>query len=351
MSSMKIETLQYLRAYAAILVVLNHVWGKGVVSNTLGFYHIGGLGVDIFFIISGFIMCYALKPRYENKIDMSKDFIIRRILRIYPPYLILLIPFIFLYFAKCFFDGSEVSLIYIIKNMLLLPSFIPDANYKMFLSVSWTLVYEMFFYVIFAFAILFTASLKKTVLFFSTLIIGMVLSVNFLDIQGERLNWVNFTYMIGDPIMINFVIGSVLYFFFDKIKLIQINKYFSIFGILILTAVAMKLSATDYSRFISFSIPGTLIFLLTICMNVDKENKFISLLGDASYSIYLIHMLFALPSKKLAVMFAIPDLVGFVFAVLAIISGVIFYKKIEKPLTKWLYLKYKNKDLGQNKIS
>lgn len=348
---MKIDTIQYLRAYAAILVVINHVWGIGYISNSLGFYHIGGLGVDIFFIISGFIMCYALKSNYEHRTEMSKDFFIRRILRIYPPYLIIFLPFLGLYLAKCFMGGSEFSLIYIIKNILLLPSFIPDPNYYMFLSVAWTLVYEMFFYLIFSLAILFTSSLRKTVLFFSIAIVAMVISVNFLDLKGERLNWVNLQYMMGDPIMINFVIGSVLYLFLDKIRNIKIDKYISIIGILILTVIAMKLSSAEYSRFISFSIPATFIVILTICTNLKEESKFLSLLGDASYSIYLIHMLFAIPAKRIAGLFLFPDLVGFIFSIIAIVTGVIFYKKVEKPITKWVSIKYKNRKSNKKALT
>ncbi|WP_337064132.1 acyltransferase family protein, partial [Raoultella ornithinolytica] len=53
--------IQYLRAYAALLVVFNHLWSTGgVISKYLGFDIIGGFGVDIFFVISGFIMAYTI---------------------------------------------------------------------------------------------------------------------------------------------------------------------------------------------------------------------------------------------------------------------------------------------------
>lgn len=66
MSSNKLEGIQILRGYAAMLVVVTHLWSVGVISSVFKFSRIGGLGVDIFFVISGFIMCYSLRDRISS---------------------------------------------------------------------------------------------------------------------------------------------------------------------------------------------------------------------------------------------------------------------------------------------
>ena len=63
MSSSKLEGIQILRGYAAVLVVVTHLWSESAIALNLELSRLGGLGVDIFFIISGFIMCYSLKDR------------------------------------------------------------------------------------------------------------------------------------------------------------------------------------------------------------------------------------------------------------------------------------------------
>lgn len=92
MSFNKLEGIQILRGYAAMLVVVTHLWSAEIISSSLKFSRIGGLGVDIFFVISGFIMCYSLRERISP--SDSIQFLKKRVFRVYPIYLLVPIPFL-----------------------------------------------------------------------------------------------------------------------------------------------------------------------------------------------------------------------------------------------------------------
>ncbi|OWU99096.1 hypothetical protein B5K12_00010, partial [Klebsiella pneumoniae subsp. pneumoniae] len=81
-----------------------------MIPTYLRFNIIGGFGVDIFFVISGFIMAYTINDsRKENNIKAGREFIKKRILRIYPLHLLVLIPILFIYLAKCIVRKTEIS--------------------------------------------------------------------------------------------------------------------------------------------------------------------------------------------------------------------------------------------------
>jgi exopolysaccharide production protein ExoZ len=86
----KIESIQMLRAFAASLVVIGHLLGnaahKPELFGYLGTPHFGGgVGVDVFFLISGFIMVFA-SSRLFGSLSGSREFLVRRLIRIIPLY-------------------------------------------------------------------------------------------------------------------------------------------------------------------------------------------------------------------------------------------------------------------------
>ena len=82
-----IFSIQYMRAIAALLVVINHAAWKGAQFSTdpLGWFNIGGAGVDLFFIISGYIMCHTVYLKKKN----FSSFLNARLKRIMPLYWVL----------------------------------------------------------------------------------------------------------------------------------------------------------------------------------------------------------------------------------------------------------------------
>lgn len=338
MASNKLDGIQILRGYAAILVVVTHLWSVGTVSRVLGFSRIGGFGVDIFFVISGFIMCYSLKNRLSAKDGIQ--FLKKRAYRVYPIYLIVLIPFLIDYAYHSLVAKTPVDPMLIVGNLLLLPSFFGGENYKMLVGPAWTLSYELFFYVIFAGAMLSSASKNRAIVTVMLAIISMVALVNILGLKGERLQWSNFQYMIGDTLFLNFVIGCICYLIWRKFGRAQVSFWTAIGSALALSMTAMLLARAGHPRIICFCLPAAaiiLVFLLTEFKNGSLAKRLV-FLGEASYSIYLVHAVIS-HWKYLLIGKLIQenDLTGILLTIAAIAAGCVFYVFVENPITRALH--------------
>ncbi len=125
----KLAPIQALRAYAAILVVINHLWTSGAVASYLGFDNIGGFGVSIFFVISGFIISYSIAESIQ-KFD-NLQFLRRRIYRLFPMYLLAFSIFAALYLHSAIKHGKVIDFPLLLGNAFLLPSFTSDPDYRM----------------------------------------------------------------------------------------------------------------------------------------------------------------------------------------------------------------------------
>jgi peptidoglycan/LPS O-acetylase OafA/YrhL len=338
MSSKKLEGIQILRGYAAILVVVTHLWSVGLISSALRFGRIGGLGVDIFFIISGFIMCYSLGERLAP--GDSFEFLKKRVHRVYPVYLIVLIPFLVEYLNHCSAIKAPIDSILIVGNLLLLPSFFGGEDYRMLVGPAWTLSYELFFYALFAGAISFSKSKNRAIYTVMICIVVMVVLVNLFGLKGERLQWVNVQYMVGDTLFFNFVIGCICYFLWRKYGRIFFNFWTAIGSALVLTVMALALAKAGLPRLISLGVPagGIVLIFLFAEFKTGSVTKLLLLLGSASYSIYLVHAMIS-NWKYLVIGGTVRenDVTGFLLTVGAAAAGCIFYVIVEKPISRILH--------------
>jgi len=332
-----IKNLQYLRAIAAILVLCNHFFIKildspyAFITNKGFLENMGAFGVDIFFILSGFIMGHTQKETRDYR-----SFIIDRIIRIYPPFL--LAAFLYTIYAA-YYEGLNIS--YILRNYLLSPG-VNEASYKIYLYPGWSLVYEMIFYLIFTVSLLFTQTKIKviylTIFFMSCLLIGS----NIFYPSPKRMFWVNLPYMTGDLLLINFMAGCLLSLFYKKIKEIFSKKYFML-SIAIITFISLWINfdisiniRSQLYRLITIGLPSFLLVVMAISSK-EINSKTLLNVGNSSYSIYLFHPYFItffliIKSKFLdssSIMVVILDLV---FFIITIASGVAIFTYIEKPL-------------------
>src|SRR5262245_21275262 len=134
-------SIQILRAAAALGVVLAHIFPSAV---------IGTAGVDLFFVISGFIMVYASDRLFERR-DAPRIFFLRRLARIVPLYWAVTAVLV-AYPLLAGVDLAAVSLSpgVILGSFLFFPVPRPDGSLLPVHFLGWTLDYEMFFYVVFA---------------------------------------------------------------------------------------------------------------------------------------------------------------------------------------------------------
>ena len=111
------------------------------------FFSYGYLGVEIFFLLSGFIVCYTIPPTYD--IRNFKTFILKRIVRVHPPYLISIILVLLLNFASNYITKTAFN--FSAKDILANLFYLPSVGVGKYLSpVYWTLGIEFQFYLIIA---------------------------------------------------------------------------------------------------------------------------------------------------------------------------------------------------------
>ena len=312
-----INNLQLLRAFAAINVVYLHVLigGESYGKPSIVFPYVGGWGangVDIFFVISGFVMIYTHSINPKTILNFYKS----RILRIVPIYWLITGFIILIYF---FFPNIFRSLIIDIKSSISSFLFVSQLinNSHPIINLGWTLEWEMLFYLIFGVALYF-----KTL---NRIIISIFLMMIFIILISEKLYFLEF--FLG-------VISGYLYIKFKKI-----NQYTGLI-ILVLGILALLMSVNpnsnlnDYDRFLIWGLPASLIVIGAI-YSKQVKNKFFLYLGDASYSIYLLQML-TIPGFYKIITHLNINIDNTFLSIICLFSsitfGCIFYSYVEKKL-------------------
>lgn len=329
----KIESLQVLRAFAAVFVVINHLWGEynTKITQDLGLDIIGNFGVDAFFILSGFIMCYKTRPDATLGFSTGIGFMLKRIERIYPIFLIILLPFILLYLKQ-----THPAKIYeILGNILLLPSFTSSPTYHMLVGPSWSLVYEMFFYIIYAVVMMLVKNKKQLVICSVGFLMLMVITVDSFSLRGPELGSSNFSFMVGDPLMVNFAMGCLYAQLFTKLQHIKISIPLATILIFAFFILGMWLNEYGIVRFVSFGLPAMAIVAVFSLMESSESRFYQTLvyLGNASYSIYITHFFIQVCALVIFAHRAYnKDAFGIGFSIVAVIAACLFYSLIEKRI-------------------
>jgi exopolysaccharide production protein ExoZ len=327
-----IYSIQYLRGLAAILVLLSHSLFKieQITGISTEWFTIGSSGVDLFFIISGFIMCHATENRTTTPVAFFKN----RIKRIIPLYWTLTLLALAVFLIKPELINSSGG------NTTLLHSFtlIPTGN-KLLIQNGWTLSYEFLFYLIFA-ASLITNS--KKLITTSCMLLGMI-AIGL--IQSSDATLIRF---ITSPLLFEFFIGILCYWAMKNTNI----KAAQAFILIASGAVALALINNNgiiINRVISYGLPYALIVIGMIGFErffIQSKNnitsKILRLTGDASYSLYLVHP-FALAGiafivRNLHINLNDPLLFIVLFSS-SYITGILCYKLLEVPLTNLLHKK------------
>lgn len=327
----QLESIEVLRGIAAILVLLHHttrIFVKDYNTEFLyGFFNPGYLGVDVFFVLSGFIIFYIHKSDIGNSVKL-KPFVLKRVIRVYPVYWILALTLIPIYLAvPSFGEPYYDDPIYLIKSLLLIPQ-----EVQPILGVAWSLTHEMFFYLVFAFLIFIKPK-------YTFPIVGSWMLITFIMLfknPFEEFLLINF---IFSEYNIEFLLGCSVAFVFSKRKIsgtlpltVGILSFFTFW-------VLNEYYSLEINRIIMGGLPAALMILG--CANLDftrksKVNPLLKYLGSASYSIYLTHPIFLAAAVKIVGPLNLFNHLGFftipIIAFLAIVSGCIFHRIIEKPI-------------------
>ena len=277
---MRLHALQYLRAAAALVVVYSHavIQRESYLALLPEF---GGFGVDVFFVISGFIMVWIAKPG-----DTPRRFFVNRVRRVVPLYwfFTLLMALIMIalpaVFKRSAFDGSAfvASLAFIPRESLTEPGKIWPI-----LAPGWSLNYEMYFYLLFALSLLLAPRWRTS----GT--IGLLLAVVAIARLSGSDSAVALFY--GLDIVFEFAFGMLLAVAYRRgFRLPSaIGAALVLGGATLLLVAALAPQADAFVRSIRYGVPALMV--VTGCLYVDvPERRWAVLLGDASYSLYLSHL-------------------------------------------------------------
>lgn len=279
-SSNKIDSIQIMRAIAALMVLFAHFITDAIKYNKINssFYILKPFllkGVDIFFFISGFIITLL----YLTKNDTLATFIKKRGIRILPTYYIFtLLAFGMWIIKPTFFNNSVGNRTDILASFLLMPS---KPEYLHLLSVTWTLCFEIWFYLFFAISIAFFR--KK--IFIPIALYSMYLSIlPILSNYGINMPNSTFFHLLNSPYCLEFLAGGIFCYIYSF-------KNFKALLILVLALAGLGISNTDMLLFTILSIILFLALEFGGKYLPEKIAKFLILIGDSSYSLYLSHLL------------------------------------------------------------
>jgi exopolysaccharide production protein ExoZ len=321
--------IQYLRAIAALMVVFHHARNYfGTHAHELT--SVGAAGVDIFFVISGFVMAYSTR-NFDNNGRLAiqaSHFLQNRFVRIVPLYWLAL-----LWQAKGEIINGAITP-GLIGDFFFIPRFLPPNFMQIWpiLTPGWTLNYEMFFYVLFGIAML-TAKARYVVL--ATVFVSLTPIGIFSHFENAPLRFYT------SPIPLEFMFGILLYKTRDYYTGLINSSMATV--VLIIGFAVLALENRYLSRVVADGIPAAFIVGSAIILFENKRLPVLQLLGDASYSIYITHVFALQFAVYLAHLLKLNDpsptnlvvVIGMQMIIAAIV-GVIIHKTIEKPVTSFL---------------
>jgi exopolysaccharide production protein ExoZ len=290
-------TIQALRGVAALLVVLYHaleVWGDRVDSAAPGVgWTNGAAGVDIFFVISGFVMVVASR-RLAGEPGAWHVFLRHRAVRIVPLYwLLTTVKVAAVATLSSMVLRTSLDPNFVAGSYLFLPVVDSANHFRPVLPVGWTLTYEFLFYLLFAAALAIRVDVLRIV------VPGLGLIAAAALIKTET--WPAWT-ILFNTIVLEFVFGVVLAKWILRGSRIRpaIATGLVIAGFASILGMPM---VSENARVLTWGIPAFAIVAGAVCLERaigQTLPRWLLASGDASYSIYLSHG-FVLPTIVLLI--------------------------------------------------
>lgn len=326
-------SIQQLRAVAALGVVLAHLEiYLGRMGFTGGWPHFLTSGVDIFFVISGFIMWVTTADR----VTTPRQFLLNRLIRIAPLYwVVTALALAVLLTNRSLMPGASLDWGHVLASFLFIPAMHPVLGEPQpLVTAGWTLNFEMMFYGLFALALFLPQRFRLNAVL--TMLLGVV-SFRFLDPQPFGVLW-----FYSSNIILEFGFGVMIG------ALVTAGRRYSARTAMILVTMGAllvvplsEIREAEHLRAILRGVPSAMIVLGAVMLELDGRvlsSRTIRFLGDASYSIYLTHGMVLSVFTRLWSKLLPPVLSGsfVLFCVAgflaAAIAGSAIYFLVEKPL-------------------
>lgn len=309
----QIVSIQYLRAFGALAVVASHVDHSVVV---------GQAGVDLFFVISGFIMWTMSERPVAVPVFAPMVFLWNRVLRVVPLYWVATVVMAL---------HQRAPLADIVRSMFFVPYFGAEGQIWPVLVQGWTLNYEMFFYVLMGVVLPLPRHVALVLLSASIFLLSLIHA----SVPADHAALMTYT----NPLMLEFAAGVGLAEAWRRRRLPGTGTalLLAAVGILALWLPGWQTVPQTW-RFAAWGLPMAL--LVAAALSLEKAGRVVRLaplaaLGDASFSIYLCHPFLmtritgAVAGQGLAAQMAAALIASGVV-------GLISFRCFERPATVWL---------------
>ena len=345
----KIHELESIRGLAALLIVFVHIpkWNPVLDLNII---YNGSLMVELFFVISGFVIFAAYSEKIHSVTDLLK-FQFLRMGRLYPIHLVFLLLFVLIETGKLAANNmsgvpdikvsafSTNSIAALLEQLFLLQAVLPNGNAMTFNSPAWSISVEFYTYIIFGLTVFFFKQHRHYVIGIFTIIFVTALSLDITFGLGYL-----FLCLTG------FFIGCLTSYASKQLKY-RFPGYVPSVILLLFILLLQKRGVTGFDALITFGLTAALILTLLASssfLNSLFNQKVLLWLGEISYSVYMSHAFVIWVVSQIFVrVFRLPEVNGaggvalsisgtvlaVIFTVgLVLLVSQITYSFIEKPL-------------------
>lgn len=346
-SSRRLEFLDGLRGIAALAVIFFHFNGTikdhgiEIIPSPINFLaELGHYGVQIFFVLSGFVIAYSLRNEWISP-SFCGRFFLKRSLRLDPPYwavigLMLLLNIL----GNVFFDKKGETLLTpfeVLMNLLYAPDFLQIPR---ILPVSWTLALELQFYLFFVVLLMFAqrfinqSEKQKSwlfhLIFASVMILSLLQSTPWALVPSIPGFFLSYWY--------SFFIGCATCW----VVLRQLPPSLFCFYLVIIGCMAMIQESYDFLAVLGVALTITAVFLVN-GMHCFLSSRFIQYTGKISYTLYLIHWPVGMKCIDIGFRFFGDQMNHFSSLILlttlslglTFLAAHCFYLLVEQPSLKW----------------
>ncbi|SKA24006.1 acyltransferase family protein [Novilysobacter spongiicola] len=331
--------IQALRAGAALLVVLFHLrivearFGSGE-PLLPGAMRFADAGVDIFFVISGFVMATVASGRYRS-VPNAGRFLARRAWRVLPPYWIYTSLVVVLMLVAPGIANSSYQDQSILASYLLWPQ-----HQLPVLTVGWTLIHEMYFYLVMAGALAFLQE-RHMPLFLLAWALAVLVAHAAL---GARPPWLA---LASNPMTLEFIAGAFVGLYWRRMPERTAGTCAVLGAVALVAAIVVLDRRVDADvlppslRTLVFGPAAALVVLGLLAARRRPEGamgRWLTLLGDSSYSLYLSHVFVVSAAGRLWQVSGFNQsgwqhLVFIVVTVIACVAaGISSWRWVERPL-------------------
>lgn len=308
----KYGSIEALRFFAALLVVFVHIPGLTLL--------ILNIGVDIFFVLSGFVMLLSTECNGLN-------FFQKRLIRILPTYYFFTLGVFFVAMTMPnLLNSTTASPEHLLKSLLFIPFDKHGTGHFPILFLGWSLNYEMYFYALFAIALKLSHEWRAIITtVFLALFYALSSNTNMMPFKAY-----------SDSIVMEFALGMIVYELVVKLRWIRA----AVIAFMLITALIYAPGTWD-DRFYIAGLPSAVFVALCVIFLSDKYiPKHIYLLGGSSYALYLTHPYIIQIFDKVTGWFQMDTAwwwAAFAISILLVnIVAVLVFKLMEIPTTAYL---------------